>query len=110
MPSTKATSDTGSRVPATSVGAAGAYIVVGDVPECDISGAVSAKCDIVDMASVEATVARPTAAASNSPGCGLGVGKPIAIVKRVHAKLPVKCAAQPPFVSETALHGDLLEA
>jgi hypothetical protein len=37
-------------------------------------------------------------------------GKPIAIVDRAHAKLPVKCAAKPPFVSKTAFHGDLLEA
>jgi hypothetical protein len=45
-----------------------------------------------------------------SLGSGEEAGKPIAIVERVHAKLPVKCAAKPPFVSKTALHGDLLEA
>jgi hypothetical protein len=37
-------------------------------------------------------------------------GKPLAIVERAHAELPVKCAAKSPFVSKTALHGDLLEA
>ena len=52
--------------------------------------------------------------AENSSCRSLGTseqaGKPIAIVERAHAKLPVKCAAKPPFVSKTALHGDLLEA
>ena len=52
--------------------------------------------------------------AENSSCRSLGssevAGKPIAIVERAHAKLPVKCAAKPPFVSKTALHGDLLEA
>jgi len=52
--------------------------------------------------------------ADNSSCCSLGssqeAGKPIAIVERVHAKPPVKCAAKPPLVSKTALHGDLLEA
>jgi hypothetical protein len=51
-----------------------------------------------------------TAATSNSLGSSEEAGKPIAIVERAHAKLPVKCAAKPPFVSKTALHGDLLEA
>ena len=52
--------------------------------------------------------------AENSSCRSLGsseeAGKPIAIVERADAKLPVKCAAKPPFVSETALDGDLLEA
>ena len=51
--------------------------------------------------------------AENSSCRSLGTseqaGKPIAIVEGAHAKLPVKCAAKPPFVSKTALHGDLLE-
>ena len=51
--------------------------------------------------------------AENSSCRSLGsseeAGKPIAIVERAHAKLPVKCAAKPPFVSKAALHGDLLE-
>jgi hypothetical protein len=45
-----------------------------------------------------------------SLGSSEEAGKPIAIVERAHAKLPVKCATKPPFVSKTALHGDLLEA
>jgi hypothetical protein len=50
------------------------------------------------------------AATSKALGSSEDAGKPIAIVERVHAKLPVKCAAKPPFVSKTALHGNLLEA
>jgi hypothetical protein len=47
---------------------------------------------------------------SSCRGSSEEAGKPIAIVERVHAELPVKCAAKSPFVSKTALHGDLLEA
>ena len=45
-----------------------------------------------------------------SLGSSEEAGKPFAIVERAHAKLTVKCAAKPPFVSKTALHRDLLEA
>jgi NAD(P)-dependent dehydrogenase (short-subunit alcohol dehydrogenase family) len=42
---------------ATSLGAAGAHIVGGDVLDCSIQGGVSVKLDVADMASVEAMVA-----------------------------------------------------
>lgn len=42
---------------ATSLGAAGAHIVGGDVLDCSIQGGVSVKLDVTDMASVEAMVA-----------------------------------------------------
>ena len=42
---------------AKSLGAAGARIIGGDVLDCDLSGAVSVKLDVADMASCEAMVA-----------------------------------------------------